>query len=238
MVRFSVDQVRDIAERASYNEIQFNEKSRLISFRRDTDATRINVYYSTGTVGTCLNHPKKGKTQLFRRNVDIDQLELIFFDPRSHTGKGYYRKNASQMWKTRTESGEERFEYDSARRWRFVASASGLSTKESEIERIAKFCNKWDSLYWNQGEAPSIKDIRFACGSMSALSNMIFEAVNDLLGTPARGLASKKVEEDSDTSDNSSSHEYYSDDDEIIAGSDCCNQAAFLQVHAADVKKF
>ena len=119
-----------------------------------------------------------------------------------------------------------------------MASASGLSTKESEIERIAKFCNKWDSLYWNQGEAPSIKDIRFACGSMSALSNMIFEAVNDLLGTPARGLASKKVEEDSDTSDNSSAHEYYSDDDEIIAGSDCCNQAAFLQVHAADVKKF
>jgi len=218
MVRFSVEKVRDIAERASYKEIQFNEKSRLISFRRDT--TRINVYYSTGTVGTCLNHPKKGKTQLFRRIVDLDRLELIFFDPRSHTGQGYYRKNASQMRKSRRESGEEKFEYDSARRWRFVASASGLSTKESEIERIAKFCNKWDSLYWDQGEPPSIMDVKFACGSRSTLCNMVFEVANELLGRPVRGLGWENAEEDN----------------EVKASSECCNQVAFLQAHAADVE--
>ena len=52
---------------------------------------RINVYYSTGTVGTCLDHPRQGKTQLFRRNVDLAMLREIFRDPRVHTVMGYQR---------------------------------------------------------------------------------------------------------------------------------------------------
>jgi hypothetical protein len=54
-------------------------------------AVRINVYYSTGTVGTCLSHPRQGKTQLFRRNVSKHQPQDIFENPRTHTGKGYYQ---------------------------------------------------------------------------------------------------------------------------------------------------
>ena len=44
------------------------------------------------TVSTCLNHPKKGKTQLFRKRVNKEMLEQIFEYPRKHTGKGYYTK--------------------------------------------------------------------------------------------------------------------------------------------------
>jgi hypothetical protein len=51
----------------------------------------INVYWTTGTVGTCLIHLRQGKTQLFRRNADIAVLREIFRNPRVHTGSGYHR---------------------------------------------------------------------------------------------------------------------------------------------------
>lgn len=54
--------------------------------------SRINIYYTTMTVATCINHPIKGKTQLFRRNVTPGQLVKILNDPRVHTNKGYYEK--------------------------------------------------------------------------------------------------------------------------------------------------
>lgn len=50
---------------------------------------RINVWFTTMTVGTYLEHPKQGKTQLFRRRVTEKELKLIFKNPRAHTGKGY-----------------------------------------------------------------------------------------------------------------------------------------------------
>lgn len=65
------------------------------SFMKDTDRgpMRINVWRSERsilyTIGTYLNHPKQGKTQLFRRNVNLLQLEKLFKNPRQHTGKGY-----------------------------------------------------------------------------------------------------------------------------------------------------
>jgi hypothetical protein len=47
------------------------------------------------TVATCLKHPKKGSTQLFRRNVTLKTLDQIFAYPRKHTGIGYYKKIGS-----------------------------------------------------------------------------------------------------------------------------------------------
>ncbi|KAJ3076225.1 hypothetical protein HDU98_004838 [Podochytrium sp. JEL0797] len=67
--------------------------SRVISFANED--SRVNVYYTTGTVGTCMDHPIRGKTQLFRRDCSLADLAAIFADVRVHTGKGYYRR--SQM---------------------------------------------------------------------------------------------------------------------------------------------
>jgi len=53
---------------------------------------RINIYLTKGTVATSLNHPSKGKTQLFRKNINYVELERLFINPRQHTGKGYYTK--------------------------------------------------------------------------------------------------------------------------------------------------
>ncbi|KAL7470846.1 hypothetical protein ACHAXS_011127 [Conticribra weissflogii] len=90
-----LDQVKALAREENYTTIFFNEKSRVISFQKldqIDDSVRINVYWTTGTVGTCLNHPRQGKTQLFRRDVDVSGLREIFRNPRVHTGVGYYEK--------------------------------------------------------------------------------------------------------------------------------------------------
>lgn len=64
----------------------------MISFSRKNGKERINYYLTTGTVSTSMNHPTKGKTQLFRKKVDMKILKKIFQNPREHTGKGYYTK--------------------------------------------------------------------------------------------------------------------------------------------------
>lgn len=72
-------------------EINFNETSRVLSFRT-ADGARVNVYFTTRTVGTALSHPVQGSTQLFRRNCTADELIKILENPRFHTGKGYKRR--------------------------------------------------------------------------------------------------------------------------------------------------
>jgi hypothetical protein len=84
-----LDSVRHIAQSEGHEEIYFNDTSKVVSFARN--GIRINVYWTTGTVGTCLTHPRQGKTQLFRRKADLTLLREIFRDPRVHTGSGYHR---------------------------------------------------------------------------------------------------------------------------------------------------
>lgn len=90
----SLVDIRALASECNYEEVYFNEQSRLVSFKnRYEPEVRINVYYTTYTVGTCIDHPRQGRTQLFRRNMNTKQLlEAIFVDPRLHTGVGYQRR--------------------------------------------------------------------------------------------------------------------------------------------------
>ena len=98
--------IRKIAVKHGYEEIELKEREAayMLSFEhgnkkgcggrgKDFGHVRVNVYFTTGTVGTSLDHPTKGKTQLFRKKrPDYALLERIFEDPRVHTGDGYYRK--------------------------------------------------------------------------------------------------------------------------------------------------
>lgn len=88
----SIDFVRGAAFAISgLEEIALNEESRVSSFRGEEGA-RINVHYTIRTLGTALDHPIQGKTQLFRRNCSDEELIEILRDPRKHTGKGYKRR--------------------------------------------------------------------------------------------------------------------------------------------------
>lgn len=108
-----VADIRRLAREAGLVEVQFCERNRVIAFRKPPggvlldvpkgdphgseesiraqrgEGARINVWYTTGTVGTYLEHPKAGKSQLFRRNVNLSLLEKIFKYPRVHTRRGY-----------------------------------------------------------------------------------------------------------------------------------------------------
>lgn len=113
-----IETIRAIAARFSYEEIQWNETSRVISFRNDSDQQgniRINVYYTTGTVATCLHHPYKGKTQLFRRNQTSDSLQAIFSNPSANS----YRIWILLLDSNKTEWSTTCLEYwSSSRKWR------------------------------------------------------------------------------------------------------------------------
>jgi len=90
---WDVNYIRGIAAASSLKEVMFNPESRVISFKGEESEARINIYYTTRTVGTAMDHPSRGKTQLFRRNCSDEELVAIMKDPRTHTGRGYYTKN-------------------------------------------------------------------------------------------------------------------------------------------------
>ncbi|CAD7926944.1 unnamed protein product [Amoebophrya sp. A120] len=85
-----LSKVRDIAREERATEVQYTPASRLVAFVTRGYRSRVNVWYTTGTVGTYIDHPRQGRTQLFRRQVTLGVLREIFRDPRVHTGLGYH----------------------------------------------------------------------------------------------------------------------------------------------------
>lgn len=79
-----------IANSQGYVQIDWQDNLGMVSYLNGY--ARINIYLSKMTVATCLEHPTKGKTQLFRKNVSFKELEKIFENPRVHTNKGYIQK--------------------------------------------------------------------------------------------------------------------------------------------------
>lgn len=93
-VKNRTGKVMALAELYGWQFLENQENIGMLSFTKQFEESRarINVYLTTMTVGTCIEHPKRGKTQLFRRGVGYKELLKIFQNPRVHTGKGYYTK--------------------------------------------------------------------------------------------------------------------------------------------------
>jgi hypothetical protein len=57
----------------------------------------VNVYWNKSnrffTVLTAIDHPKRGKDQLTRKFLDANDVNQLITNPRTHTGKGYYKKH-------------------------------------------------------------------------------------------------------------------------------------------------
>lgn len=98
------NKIKDIAQTQNWVFLVDQPKTSMLSFEKQIEAgkkpVRMNIYYTAAssidnfnlTVATCLDHPKKGKTQLFRKKVSESQLNALFLNPRKHTKKGYYQK--------------------------------------------------------------------------------------------------------------------------------------------------
>lgn len=68
--------------------IKFHESNYIMNLERGK--VKMNVYLTTLTIQTSMNHPKKGKTQLNRKKLTQNELKTVFKNPRVHTKKGYY----------------------------------------------------------------------------------------------------------------------------------------------------
>lgn len=86
--------IKILAKEKRWDFLCYQENIKMASFTKtiNGEQARINIYHTTMTVATCINHPKKGKTQLFRKGVDNRLLAKIFKNPRIHTDKGYQTK--------------------------------------------------------------------------------------------------------------------------------------------------
>lgn len=89
-----LDMVLKMAEQ--YQWIHVSKHDWCFVFVNTEKTMGVNVYWNSKndlfTVQTWMNHPKKGKTQLNRKDVSIGLLGEIFKNPRIHTKKGYYLK--------------------------------------------------------------------------------------------------------------------------------------------------
>lgn len=61
----------------------------------DMPPVLLNIYYTTRSIMTYLNHPTQGTNELWRSNAyqDIEELKTFLENPRRHSGKGYRNKN-------------------------------------------------------------------------------------------------------------------------------------------------
>jgi len=119
-VAWSPDFVRGVAcTIPKLLEILFDQANKLICFRTE-EGVRINIYYSTRTVGTALNHPVHGTTQLYRPDCTVEQLSDILRNPRAHSGQAYHKRK----WDTNPAILQS-------------SLGPGIVVKEEEVIRVA-----------------------------------------------------------------------------------------------------
>lgn len=89
--RLDVGRLREEAEAAGLVERFHYKDSYVIGFEGYTGDgyCKFDIYYTTGNVKTCIDHPSQGKTQRFRVPCDMDMVVQLFQHPRLHTNVGY-----------------------------------------------------------------------------------------------------------------------------------------------------
>jgi len=89
------NRLKKMAKKHGWSFHDLQENIGMISFVKviNGDPARINIYMTKMTVATAITHPRKGKTQLFRKDVDSKLMDKIFVNPRVHTHKGYRTKS-------------------------------------------------------------------------------------------------------------------------------------------------
>jgi hypothetical protein len=71
----------------SSSHVEFFEKK-----MNDGSLVKLDFYYTTGTIKTVLDHPSRGKNQLFRAQVPPGVYKAVLENPRVHTDQGYRRR--------------------------------------------------------------------------------------------------------------------------------------------------
>ena len=121
----------------------------MASYRKDDK--RLNFYLSTGTVASFLDHPRRGKDQLFRGSCTRAEAVRLLDNPREHTGKGYHTRQEKKRRRdddNGTRVGEQKRQRDNKRAHTRVCAACRLShgsemfTKNQRSKGSAARCKK------------------------------------------------------------------------------------------------
>ncbi len=111
------DEIIALAKSLGYSERR-TSVSYTLFFREDNPAhdmppVLLNVYYTTRSIMTYLNHPTAGSNELWRSNAykDLDELKSFLENPRRHSGKGYRNKNKAVRGCVSCGSFKQRNEY-------------------------------------------------------------------------------------------------------------------------------
>lgn len=89
MTMFDPDEVIEQAVRQGWKNTRYDRaQGQLVFLERwlQDDKYELHVWCTTGTIGSYLDHPRQGPTQLYRRNVSWSELRQIMNNPRVHTG--------------------------------------------------------------------------------------------------------------------------------------------------------
>ncbi len=89
-------------------------------------------------MSTSLDHPRQGKTQLFRRNVDLTLLREIFLNPRIHTDLGYQTKGVSMSRSSEVMNDDVDGEEDAAKHQmaKLLAERKAIDEEMKEVQAI------------------------------------------------------------------------------------------------------
>lgn len=167
-VGFTLEQAREVAAEHLYPESKHDEDNQVVCFQ--DGCVLIHVYYKTASVITCLNHPVRGKGQVFRRKLTLKNLEDIFEDPLAQMASGYYqRKHLTQQWKMANKNDTSSFMSDMARRWQYVAVSLDLIEGDAKtISTLKTVMNVVSELMWNPGTMPALHNCRDGARSIVA----------------------------------------------------------------------
>lgn len=82
--------ISEIAKKNGYKMYVFDKNSDFAGYKKDN--IRIAINFKTLKVMSTIDHPKRGRKQLTRGKMTLEEIGKIFENPRQHTGKGYYSK--------------------------------------------------------------------------------------------------------------------------------------------------
>ena len=145
---FYEDEVDEIAISLRYEKCPVHSRNvwRMATYMSEDGIVKVHVYLRTRTVVTQLDHPRKGKTQLFRRDISKEELVRILQDPREHTSKGYYKRSTSKNSYNAIHNIERlkcRFDISDTRKFVEEKLKGELSDKTS----IESVCLGYDSVF-------------------------------------------------------------------------------------------
>lgn len=95
--RARVAAIRAMAHDYQWTEVWHKPQERCLRFRRHRNDL-IDVWYTKMTVATIIDHPSGRRKPLYRRNMSMAMLELLYKNPRQHTGAGYYEYGAKKRF--------------------------------------------------------------------------------------------------------------------------------------------